>query len=147
MRGEPTSDSARRANRHHERNQSEFSSFAPGKLSYRFSLNGAPYSAELPITAPIKLSGELELGGLRFTAGTSELIDFLKLKSTETAFTDFVNRVTFDQLNSPLQVTYTINKMRAVVAPEVLNLRRAFGLEFPFHAKTAIVPRFEIRGF
>ena len=121
---------------------------APGKLSYRFSLNGAPYSPELPITAPIKLSGELELGGLRFTAGTSALIEFLKLKSTETAFTDFVDRVTYDELHSPLQVTYTINKMRAAVGPEnVLNLRGAgvSALDVTLQEKTAIVPRFELR--
>ncbi len=121
---------------------------ASGKPSYRFSLNGAPYSPELPIQAPITLSGEVELGGLRFTAGTSELIEFLKLKTTDAAFTDFVDRLTFDELHSPLQVTYMLNKKRAVVAPEnVLNLRGAgvSTLEVTLQEKTAIVPGFELR--
>ena len=121
---------------------------APGKLAYRFSLNGAPYSPELPITAPITLSGEVELGGLRFTAGTSALIEFLKLKTTDAAFTDFVDRLTFDELHSPLQVTYMLNKKRAVVAPEnVLNLRGAgvSALEVTLQEKTAIAPGFELR--
>ncbi len=121
---------------------------APGKLSYRFSLNGAPYSPELPIASPIKLSGEVELGGLRFTAGTSELIEFLKLKTTDAAFTDFLDRLTLDQLHSPLQVTYMINRKRAVVAPEnVLNLRGAgvSALGVTLQEKTVIAPSFELR--
>ncbi len=121
---------------------------APGKLSYRFSLNDAPYSPELPITQPIKLSGTLEAGGLQFTAGTSELIEFLKLRSTDGAFTDFVDRFTFDELHSPLQLTYLVNKKRAVVAPEnVLNLRGAgvSALEVALQEKTATAPAFELR--
>jgi concanavalin A-like lectin/glucanase superfamily protein/chitobiase/beta-hexosaminidase-like protein/putative Ig domain-containing protein len=120
---------------------------APDKVSYRYSLNGAPYSPERPIATPIRLTGNVEVGGVPFIAGSSALVEFLRLRNTDSEFTDFFDRIRFDHLESPLQVTYTLNRMRAAVLPEnVLNLQGAgvADLNVTLQEKTPVGPRFEL---
>jgi hypothetical protein len=120
---------------------------APGKISYRYSINGAPYSPEFAITKPISLTGVVSLAGRQFTAGTGPLVDFLNLKNTDDAFTEFVDHIAFDHLESQLQVTYMVNKLRtAVEADNVLNLRGAGAadLNVTMHEKGSAGPRFEL---
>ncbi len=120
---------------------------APDKVSYKYSFNGGPYSPELPIATPIRLTGGVELGGIPFTAGSRALIDFLRLRSIDTEFTDFFDRIGFDHLASQVQVTYTINKKRTAVAPEnVLNLQGmgVADLSVALEQKTPVGPRFEL---
>ena len=120
---------------------------APDKVSYKYSFNGGPYSPELSIATPIRLTGGVELGGIPFTAGSRALIEFLRLRSTDTEFTDFLGRIGFDHLASQVQVTYTLNKKRTAVAPEnVLNLQGAgvADLSVTLKEKTPVGPRFEL---
>ncbi len=120
---------------------------APDKVAYKDSFNGGPYSPELPIATPIRLSGDVELGGIPFTAGSRALIEFLRLRSTDTEFTDFLDRIGFDHLASQVQVTYTVNNKRTAVAPEnILNLQGAgvADLSVTLKEKTAVGPRFEL---
>ena len=59
----------------------------------QYSFNGGPYSPELPIATPIRLTGGVELGAIPFTAGSRALIEYLRLRSTGTEFTDFLGRI------------------------------------------------------
>ncbi len=97
---------------------------APGRVAYRYSLNGGPYSPEQPIGTPIRFAGTVTLGGRQFMAGTRALAEFLALKGTDQAFSEFLGTIAFDHVESQLQVTYALNKMRTSVEPEnILNLR------------------------
>jgi hypothetical protein len=120
---------------------------APGKISYRYSINGAPYSPEFAITKPVTLAGAIDLAGRQFTAGTRPLVDFLNLKNTDDAFTEFFDHVSFNHLESQLQVTYMVNKLRTAVEPDnVLNLRGSgvADLNVTMHEKAPAGPRFEL---
>ncbi len=136
-----------RADGHDERHESRDSCRRTRQGRVQYSFNGGPYSPELPIATPIRLSGDVELGGIPFTAGSRALIEFLRLRSTDTEFTDFLGRIEFDHLASQVQVTYTVNKKRTAVAPEnVLNLQGTgvADLSVTLEEKTAVGPRFEL---
>jgi hypothetical protein len=96
---------------------------APNAVSYKYSLSGAPYSDELPISAPITLSAGVRFGDRSFAAGTGDLSNFINLRSTDDSFTQFLNSITLSDVRSQLQITYLLNRIRAAVGSEnVFNI-------------------------
>ena len=96
---------------------------APNAVSYKYSLNGAPYSDELLIQTPINFNAGVHIGSRTFAAGSKELYDFINLRTTN-QYTPFLDSITLSNVESQLQITYLVNKMRTSVEPEnVLNIR------------------------
>jgi hypothetical protein len=96
---------------------------SPGKVSYRYRVNGGPYSRETPLAKSIKFDGDVNIGQRRFVAGTRELVDFLALRNTDWAFTDVIDTFEVERLESQLHVAYTVNKIRTTIEPDnIVNI-------------------------
>ena len=96
---------------------------APAAVSYKYRINGGPYSDELPMQAPIKFSAGVRIGSRSFAAGSRELFEFINLRTTN-ELTPFVDSVTIDGVESQVQLMYLLNTKRgAVEAENVLNIR------------------------
>jgi len=93
-------------------------------VSYKYSINHAPYSPEIPIGTPIDFGANVRIGDRTFLVGSKELYDFVNLRTDELSDTPFTDRITLSHVESQVQVAYLLNKIRAEVKPEnILNLR------------------------
>ncbi len=89
----------------------------------RYSINGAPYSDEIPISTSINFRADVRFGNRTFLAGTGDLLSFVSLRTTGDSFPPFLSSVALDDVQSQLQITYVLNRIRATVGAEnVLNI-------------------------
>src|SRR5262245_35183646 len=99
---------------------------APNGVAYKYSINGGPYSEEIPIQTPISLSAAVHIGGRMFAAGSRELFDFINQRTDSLVPSPFIGSIGLENVQSQVQLTYLVNRIRTALLPEnVLSLRGA----------------------
>ena len=83
-----------------------------GVVSYKYELDGGDYSDEIPVNTPISFSADVNIFGLNFIAGNTDLQEFLDYRD------DFIDSVTFSNVDVDTPIVFLLNPIRMTLQSE-----------------------------